>query len=80
MVLTDNREHKFWEQVAIAGLLLLVLGITLVVLLQASRVFALLGKSGTNLMVRVMGLILASVAVEMILEAIQEILPTLTTG
>ena len=80
VVLTDNREHKFWEQVAIAGLLLLVLGITLVVLLQASRVFALLGKAGTNLMVRVMGLILASVAVEMILEAIQEILPTLTTG
>lgn len=80
VVLTDNRDHKFWEQVAITGLLLLVLGITLLVLLQASRVFALLGKAGTNLMVRVMGLVLASVAVEMILEAVVEILPTLTAG
>ena len=80
VMLTDNREHTAAQQAVTAGLLLLVLAITLVILLQASRVFSILGKAGTNLVVRVMGLVLASVAVEMIIEAFVEIIPQLNGG
>jgi multiple antibiotic resistance protein len=37
-----------------------------------------LGQTGLNVMQRVMGLILAAVAVQFVLEGIQTVLPTLT--
>lgn len=80
VVLTDNREHSLADQAVTSALLLAVLGITLLALLQASKVFALLGRAGANLLVRVMGLVLASLAVEMILHAVQELIPTMITG
>lgn len=75
VMLTDNREFSIAEQAMTTGLLLAVLGITLVVLLQANRVYRLLGKAGSSLVVRVMGLVLAGLAVEMILEAAAELRP-----
>ncbi len=80
VVLTDNREHSLADQAVTSALLLAVLGITLLALLQASRVFALLGRAGANLLVRLMGLVLASLVVEMILHAVQELIPTMITG
>ncbi len=74
VVLTDNREFSIVEQ-AISGLLLLaVLGITLILLLQANRIHSLIGNAGSTLLVRVLGLILAALAVEMVLESIAELL------
>jgi multiple antibiotic resistance protein len=75
VVLTDNREFSIAEQATTTGLLLAVLGITLIVLLQANRIYGLLGKAGSNLLVRVMGMVLAGLAVEMILEAAAELRP-----
>jgi multiple antibiotic resistance protein len=73
VVLTDNRQFTIAEQ-AISGLLLLaVLGITLILLLQANRIYNLIGKAGSMLLVRVLGLILAALAVEMVLESIGEL-------
>ncbi|QDU89820.1 hypothetical protein Pla175_32160 [Pirellulimonas nuda] len=78
VVLTDNREYTIAEQTLTTLLLLGVLAITLTALLQASRIYAVLGEAGSSLLVRVMGIVLAAVAVEMILEALREILPTLS--
>ncbi|MEM9658085.1 MAG: MarC family protein [Planctomycetota bacterium] len=75
VVLTDNREFSIAEQALTAGLLLAVLGITLVAMLQANRLFHLLGKAGCNLVIRVMGMILCGLAVEMVLAAIAELAP-----
>ncbi|QEG35473.1 MarC family protein [Bythopirellula goksoeyrii] len=75
VVLTDNREFTFAEQVTTSCLLLAVLGITLIMLLQANRIYAYLGKAGSSLVVRVMGMVLAGLAVEMILEALVELKP-----
>jgi multiple antibiotic resistance protein len=74
VVLTDNREFSIAEQ-AISGVLLLaVLGLTLLLLLQASRIHRLIGDAGSTLMVRVLGLILAALAVEMVLSSITELM------
>lgn len=58
VVSTDNREFSIGEQAITACLLLAVLGICLVVLLQANRIYRILGNAGSNLVVRVMGLVL----------------------
>lgn len=80
VVLTDNREYSIVEQAITTSLLLAVLGITLIALLQANRIYSLLGNAGSNLLVRVMGMVLAGVAIEMILEAIKELLPTINAA
>jgi multiple antibiotic resistance protein len=69
VILTDNREFSFGEQVITALLLMAVLGLTLLLLLQANRIYAWIGDAGSALMVRVLGLVLAALAVEMILGA-----------
>lgn len=74
VVLTDNREFSFVEQAVSTLLLLGVLGITLVVLLQANRIYGLIGSAGSTLLVRVLGLVLAALAVEMVIEAGTELL------
>ena len=51
--------------------------ISLVVLYQASRLARLLGATGINVMSRIMGLILASIAVQFILTGLTEALPGL---
>jgi multiple antibiotic resistance protein len=69
VILTDNREFSFGEQVITALLLMAVLVLTLLLLLQANRIYAWIGDAGSALMVRVLGLVLAALAVEMILGA-----------
>ncbi len=69
VILTDNREFSFGEQAITAFLLIAVLGLTLLLLLQANRIYAWIGDAGSVLMVRVLGLVLAALAVEMILGA-----------
>lgn len=69
VMLTDNREFTVAEQAVTTGLLLAVLGLTLILLLQANRIYALMGKAGATLLVRVLGLVLAALAVEMVIEA-----------
>ena len=73
VILTDNRHHSVSEQAVTAAILLVVLGLTLVLLLQANRIYAVIGNAGATLMVKVLGLILAALAVEMILGAGSEL-------
>ncbi len=73
VVLTDNRWHSIAAQAVTAGLLGIVLALTLVTLLQAKRIHGWIGTSGANLLVRVLGLVLCALAVEMVLEAAIEL-------
>lgn len=70
VLLTDNSRNTIAQQAATTGALFLVLGLTLGILLLASPIHRLIGQAGSNLLVRVLGLILSSLAVEMILEAL----------
>ena len=74
VVLTDNRQFSLLDQAMTTGLLLAALALTLVFLLLANRIYAWIGNAGAMLMVKVLGLILAALAVEMILGAGSDLL------
>jgi multiple antibiotic resistance protein len=56
--------------------LLLVLGLALVSLLSADRIMGLLGETGANVITRLMGLILAALAVQYVLDGVKTAWPS----
>jgi len=74
VALSDNRRFSLAEQAVSTALLLAVLGLTLILLLQASRIHAWIGNAGANLLVRILGLVFAALATEMVLDAVEELL------
>ncbi len=69
VVLTDNHRFNLMNQTGTALVLAVVLAMTLGLLLAAVPLMRLLGKSGANVLSRIMGLLLASVAVNMVFTA-----------
>ena len=71
VILTDNDRNSIADQ-ALTGLLLaVVLAITLVLLLIGSKVKRFLGTTGPNVISRVMGIVLATVAVDSMLNGFE---------
>jgi len=69
---TENSRHPIMEQ-ALTGLVMLaVLALTLLILLCAHAMHRILGNTGEKIMVRLSGLILASLACEFFLEALSK--------
>ena len=71
VVLTDYRVVTLSEQVVIGGLLYAVLLITLLLLLVAGRIHRLIGNTGASVVSRVMGTVLATIALEEILRGVE---------
>jgi multiple antibiotic resistance protein len=71
VVLTDNNTHSLPEQSMTCVVMLFVLGLTLVLMLLANKLIKLIGRSGANILSRVMGMILAAVAVQMVYSAVK---------
>jgi multiple antibiotic resistance protein len=69
---TQNALYDIAEQVQVTAMMLAVLGVTLVLMLGSSFVYRLIGDSGASIISRVMGLILASVAVASVLNGIKD--------
>lgn len=67
VILTDNHRQSVVEQAVTAGLLVVVLVFTLVLLLLAARVQKLIGATGASVISRVMGIILATIAVDAVM-------------
>ena len=67
VVLTDNHRQPIIEQAVTAGILVVVLTLTLLLLLVASYVHRLIGNTGASIVSRVMGIILATIAIDAIL-------------
>ena len=74
VLLTDNNIHSLPNQGVTALMLLLVLLLTLFILKLANPIYKFIGKAGSNIMIRVMGLILAAFATQQIIEGIANIL------
>lgn len=72
VMLTENNRYNLWEQAQTTAVMLSVLLIVLVLMLAASLIHRLMGNSGASIVSRVMGLILASVAVASVLAGIKE--------
>lgn len=68
----SSRAHSTGDRVALYGAILAVSAITLAVLLSASSVMRVLGKTGINVMTRIMGLILAATAAQFVLDGWRE--------
>ena len=67
VVLTDNHTESLAEQAITAGMLVLVLVLTFVMLLAASSIHRLIGHTGASVISRVMGIVLATIAVDAVL-------------
>jgi len=72
VMLTDNHRFSLIDQGITAGIMLLVLLITLLLLLGATGIQKLIGNVGAAIISRVMGLILAAVAVNNLLLGIKD--------
>ncbi|GAB7218809.1 MarC family protein [Vibrio comitans] len=72
VMLTDNHRHAIIEQIMTAGVMLTVLLITLFLLLGATHIQRWIGNVGAAIISRVMGLILAAVAVSNLLQGIKD--------
>ena len=70
---TRNDDNTIAEQAATAGVLALVLLLTLAVLRTANATYALIGRGGANPLVRLLGLLLASMATQLVVDAVLEI-------
>jgi multiple antibiotic resistance protein len=71
VVLTDNNTHNFLQETLSCGVMMLVLVANLILMLIGERIVGILGKSGLNILSRVMGMILAAVAVQMVYSAVK---------
>lgn len=72
VVLANNNKNSFFEETATCGVLLVVLLVTLAFMLLGERIVSLIGRSGLNILARVMGMILAAAAVQMVISAINK--------
>lgn len=72
VLLTENKEYSLLEQAQTSLMMICVLLVALVLMLLAGQVHRLIGDAGASVVSRVMGLILASVAVSNILMGIKE--------
>jgi multiple antibiotic resistance protein len=69
VVLTDNNTHNLFQETATCLVMGLVLLLTLILMLLGDRLIGLVGRSGASVLSRVMGMMLAAVAVQMVYSA-----------
>lgn len=67
ILLTDNDVYTVAEQAQTGVVLLVVLLLTYILLLFSDAILRIIGRQGTAILVRVMGIILCSLAVEIVL-------------
>ena len=70
ILLTDNNRFTFVEQIETVGVLAVVLSAMLVIFLLGDTIARFIGRGGTNVLRRIMGVILAALSVNMITNAL----------
>ena len=70
ILLTDNQVHPIAVQIGTALIMLCILAVTLVLLLLSERIIKIIGTSGASILTRVMGMILAALSVELVMNAL----------
>jgi len=70
ILLTDNDVYSIAQQAMTAAVLLVVLALNYLLLLASDGVLRVIGRQGAAILVRVMGIILAALSVELVLKAL----------
>jgi len=70
ILLTDNDVYTVPQQAQTAVVLLVVLAINYVLLLLSDAVLRVIGRQGAAILVRVMGILLAALSVELVMKAL----------
>ena len=74
-----ERTRHWWEQALLVGYGLVVAAVTFAVFTLSDRIAQFIGRTGINVMTRLMGLILAALAVEIMAEGLSQLFPVLQT-
>lgn len=70
IVRTDNTVYTIAEQVATAAVLVAMLVVTWILLLLAGPILRITGETGATILVRILGMLLAALSVELVLTAL----------
>jgi multiple antibiotic resistance protein len=70
ILLTDNHTYSLPQQGLTTVVVGAVLGITWLLMMAAGRVHKIIGDNGAAILVRIMGMILVALSVELIMEAL----------
>ena len=70
ILLTDNQIYPLPTQLTTAAITVVILLVTLLLLLLSAPIMRLLGRGGASILTRIMGMVLAALSVELILEAL----------
>ncbi len=77
MVIYAEKTRHVWQLAVLVGYGLVVAAATYVVFSASSRIARVLGQTGINIMTRLMGLILAALAVELLADGLTKLFPIL---
>ena len=80
IIVYAHAQHSWPHYLLVSAVILSVAGIVLATLLSSPRISQVMGRTGMNLVTRVMGLILASIAVEFIAKGLTALFPVLAKG
>ncbi len=70
ILLTDNQIHPVSVQVGTTVIMLGVLAVTLMLMLLSDRIVKIIGIGGASILTRVMGMILAALSIELVMNAL----------
>jgi multiple antibiotic resistance protein len=77
MVIYAEKTKDFWQHAVLVGYGLVIAAVTFLVFSASGRIAKVLGKTGINVMTRLMGLILAAMAVELLSDGLIKLFPIL---
>jgi multiple antibiotic resistance protein len=79
MVIYAEKTRSFWEHAVLVGYGIVIGAITFVAFSAAGRIARVLGQTGISVMTRLMGLILAAMAVELLADGLVQLFPLLAS-
>jgi len=77
MIIYADKTRHWWELAVLVGYGVVVAVVTFLVFSASGRIARALGQTGINIMTRLMGLILAALAVELLADGLMKLFPVL---
>ena len=71
IILTDNDVYSVPVQCGTAGILILILGATYLLMILSGIIIRIIGQNGAGILVKVMGMILAALSIELVMKALK---------